>query len=475
MKELDDALSRCMRCGFCQEVCPVYGQTFREADVARGKLALLQDLGRELTRDAAGVDERLNRCLLCTSCESICPPGVGIAEIFLRARAAITAYRGLGFVKRLIFRLVLPRPRLFGLLARLGAMYQDAVLRPESRTVGTSSAPLLKPLLGPRHVPSLPARGFTASSGRMLEPSGRSGLKVLYFPGCVPDRLFPQISEATLKILRHHGAGVVMPEGLVCCGMPALASGDRRGFLGLLGRNLERMALDFDCLVTSCATCASAIRETWPRYRGAFSGHGLETVDRLSERTFDLSSFLVNVLRADFPDRRGVPEPGGGGGAPRRRLTYHDPCHLRRALNVAEEPRRILKSLPDWEYLEMPEADRCCGSGGSFTLLHPDISESIGVRKRTNITSVSPDAVATTCPACMIQLMDMLSRSGDRIEVRHLAELYAESLESTAEPGEGMWAEYLREPRPRPRPARAEPPQHPDPPGGGTPADRSRH
>jgi glycolate oxidase iron-sulfur subunit len=452
MRELDDSLSRCMRCGFCQEVCPVYGQTFREGDVARGKLALLQDLGRELIRDPKAVDERLNRCLLCSSCESICPPGVGITEIFLRARAAITAYRGLGIVKRAIFRLVLPRPRLFGLLARLGAMYQGIFLKPASAVLKTSTMPVLKPIVGPRHVPSFPPEGFSASRTRILEPSGRSGLKVAYFPGCVPDRLFPGISEATLDVLHHHGVGVVMPEGLCCCGIPLAASGDRKGFLDLIARNVESLACDFDWLVTACATCASTIKETWPRFRGAFSGHRLEMIDRLSERASDLSHFLVNVVKADFPDRqadareagpsatvRGSDAVGAAsinasghsgsqGATRRRRVTYHDPCHLRRALKVYEEPRRILKFLPGWEYVEMPEAARCCGSGGSFTLLHPDVSESIGTRKRGNIVSVDPDVVATSCPACMIQLMDMLSRNGDAVEVRHFAELYAESL-----------------------------------------------
>ncbi|MDR1314523.1 MAG: (Fe-S)-binding protein, partial [Deltaproteobacteria bacterium] len=499
MNELGDSLSSCMRCGFCQEVCPVYGQSFREADLARGKLALLQDLGRELTSDAAAVDDRLNRCLLCGSCESVCPPGVGITEVFLRARAALTAYLGLGPAKRAIFRLVLPRPRLFSLLARLGAAFQGLFLKPESKMLGTYSMPLLEPLAGPRHVPGLPAKGFTASRGRILEPAGKSGLKALYFPGCVPDRLFPGVSEAALKVLKRHGVGVVMPQGLACCGIPAAASGDRKGFIGLLGHNLERLALDFDFLVTACATCASTIRETWPRFKAPFSGNKLELVERLSSRTYDLSSFLVNVVKADFPDRQGAAAgaaasaggpsgPAGGrggfsaaedpasaysppsvseaagsvaegssvegagrgangfplagdGGSPARarprRVTYHDPCHLRRAMKVIEEPRKILKSLPGWEYVEMPEAGRCCGSGGSFSVLHPDLSEGIGMRKRGNIASVSPDVVATSCPACMIQLTDMLSRRGDGVAVKHFVELYAESLDEQGD-GEGL-------------------------------------
>ena len=76
----------------------------------------------------------------------------------------------------------------------------------------------------------------------------------------------------------------------------------------------------------------------------------------------------------------------------------------------------------------MPEADRCCGSGGSFTLAHYDLSKKIGQRKRDNIVSVKPDLVAAACPACMMQIMDMLSRNGDDIPVKHVAELYADSL-----------------------------------------------
>jgi glycolate oxidase iron-sulfur subunit len=513
MRELDDLIARCMRCGFCQEVCPVYGQTFREADVARGKIALLRDLGRELIRDAGAVDERLNRCLLCSSCESICPPGVGITEIFLRARAAITAYRGLGPVKRLIFRALLPRPRLFNRLTQVAALYQDIFLKPESPRLGTSSLPVFRPVTGGRHVPSLPREPFSLRKGRILEPAGKSGLKALYFPGCVPDKLFPRLSDASLKVLRRHGVGAVMPEGLACCGIPLAASGDRKGFLRLLDHNLERLALDFDCLVTSCATCASTIRDAWPRYRAYFTGHKRDMLDRLEEKTYDMTSFLVNVLKVDFPDRQaeaqaaaaipaasrdaadrtagrgdaaarsagpgdlgftaadearpaaagepegqaagsgGAPPPAGRAqppaGAPLRRVTYHDPCHLRRAMKVFEEPRRILRSLSGTVYAEMPEAERCCGNGGSFSLLHYDVSRSIGQRKRDNIVSVSPDIVATSCPACMIQLMDVLSRNGDQADVRHVIELYAESLGEELGEAPGGEAPGLREARDR--------------------------
>jgi glycolate oxidase iron-sulfur subunit len=417
VKELDDLLIKCMRCGFCQSVCPVYATTFREADVTRGKIALLEDLAYELTADADNVNDRLNRCLLCGSCESNCPSGVNIMDIFLRARAIVAGYKGLGTIKKLVFRTVLPRPRLFNFLIGISSVFQGPFLRRASDKVGTKTAPILNPFLGRRHIPSLPGQAFTAKHGTIDEP-GAKGVVAL-FPGCVPDKIFTSVTEATLKILKHHGVGVFMPAELVCCAIPALASGDMGAFKTLTAQNLEALGRKrFDHLVTPCATCASNIKENWHRFRESFDPKVRPLIDELHSKTMDITSYLVNVLKADL-------QPASGGS---RVVTYHDACHLKKGLGVSAEPRAILKSIPGLSYKEMPEADRCCGNGGSFNLFNYELSKKIGQVKRDNIVSVKPDVVATGCPACTLQIMDLLSQNGDQIEVRHVAELYADSL-----------------------------------------------
>ena len=110
------------------------------------------------------------------------------------------------------------------------------------------------------------------------------------------------------------------------------------------------------------------------------------------------------------------------------RLTYHDPCHLKKSLGVAAQPRALLRANPGYDLQEMAEADWCCGMGGSFNLQHYDISASIGRRKRDNIVNSGCQVVATGCPACMLQITDMLSRAGDRVQVKHAIEIYAEGL-----------------------------------------------
>ena len=129
LMKLDDKLCDCMRCGLCQAVCPVFGATMKEADVSRGKLALLDNLAHEMIKDVDAVDEKLNRCLLCGSCQANCPSGVKILDIFMEARKVIVDYRGLNPIKKLVVRQLLTHPDLFTAAMRAAAPFQGVVMR----------------------------------------------------------------------------------------------------------------------------------------------------------------------------------------------------------------------------------------------------------------------------------------------------------------------------------------------------------
>lgn len=417
--EIDDLLVSCMRCGFCMSVCPVFGATMKEADVTRGKIALLENLAHEMISDSKGVNEKLNRCLLCGSCQANCPSGVRIMDIFLRARSIVIGYMGLPPVKKFIFRALLVRPKLFNALLDLSGKFQGLFLKDASTVVGTSCAPLLTSIIGDRHFPSLAKESFHSKEPSLDTPAGKSGLKVAFFPGCVSDKLFPNVAEAAITVFEKHGVGVFMPEGQACCGIPALASGDRASYDKLLKHNLTLFAAgSFDYLVTPCATCTATIKEIWPKLTERYNAAEREQIAKLHDKTLDITQFLVDVLKVELP------APGKSG----TRITYHDSCHMKKSLGVTAQPRKILDSLPGCQLVEMPESDRCCGSGGSFTLAHYDLSKQIGQRKRDNIVSVKPDMVAVGCPACMMQIMDMLSQNNDNIPVKHIIELYADTL-----------------------------------------------
>lgn len=417
LKELDDQLVGCMRCGMCQAVCPLFAQTGKESDVTRGKLALLDGLASEMLKDPEGVNEKLNRCLLCGTCQANCPSGVKILDIFIKARAIMTGYFGLSPVKKAIFRGMLVNPKLFNHLLSFGSKFQGLFTKKADDMLGSSCARFQAPVIGDRHFKGLASKPLHKIVPELDTPAGKSGKKVAIFVGCVIDKIYPNVGEATLKVLEHHGVGVFMPAGQACCGIPTISSGDTSSFDKLVEENLTLFEKgEFDYLITSCATCTSTIKELWPSMYQGSSANRMKLRD-LAARTMDISEFLVDVL--------GV-EPAKVGG--NKTVTYHDPCHLKNSLGVTAQPRTIIKASSGCEYKEMAEAGTCCGSGGSFNIAHYDLSKKIGDRKAENIVNSGASVVATSCPACMMQITDMLSQKKAGVNVKHVMELYAEGL-----------------------------------------------
>lgn len=413
-KELDDQLVGCMRCGMCQAVCPIFAQTGREADVTRGKLALLDGLAREMLTDAEGVNEKLNRCLLCGTCQANCPSGVKIMDIFLKARAIMTGYFGLSPVKRAIFRGMLQNPKLFNALTGMGAKFQGLFTKKVDDMLGSSCARFNAPVIGDRHFRGLAEKPLHKIVPELDTPAGKSGIRVALYVGCVIDKIFPHVGQSIIDVLTRHGVGIYMPSGQACCGIPALSSGDTETFDTLVAMNVQRMGEgEFDYLVTGCATCTSTIKELWPRM---FTGPSALKYDIgvIERKTMDISQFLVDILKLEPKG-----QPGG------RTVTYHDPCHLKNSLGITAQPRTLIKAA-GCGFKEMAEAGVCCGCGGSFNIAYYEMSKKIGSRKADNIMASGADTVATSCPACMLQITDMLSQKKAGIDVKHVIELYAD-------------------------------------------------
>ena len=367
LQELEDQLAVCMRCGLCQSVCPLFAETGREADVARGKLALLDGLSQEMFKNPQGVSERLNRCLLCGSCAANCPSGVRVLDIFIKARAILSGYMGLSPVKKAIFRGLLAKPDLFNQLLNLGTKFQGIFIKPVDGLLGSSCSRFLSPVLRGRHFKPLAATPLHRQVPSLDLDAAPGRPKVAFFVGCLIDKIFPQIGHSVLSVLEHHGVGVFLPPDQGCCGIPALSSGDTNTFHQLVRHNLERFrAQSFDYLVTACATCTSTMNKIWPlMFQDATQAEKAE-ISFLVEKTLDISQFLV--------DKLGITDLGGEISGTPVPVTYHDPCHLKKSLGVAAQPRALLQANPGLRLQEMAESDWCCGCGGSFNLQNYEIS-----------------------------------------------------------------------------------------------------
>ncbi|MCU0598874.1 MAG: (Fe-S)-binding protein [Desulfobacterales bacterium] len=422
MKSLEERVQQCNRCGMCQSVCPLYAATGHEKDVARGKLQMLDGLMREMFQNPGGVSARINHCLLCGSCEAGCPRQVSVMEIFLTARAIITAYQGLSKVKKFFFRRIMAHPDLFDRLMEWGAGVQYLFMKPLGKTPASCSQ-LVSPILSNRNLVAIAKVPFHQKLLHAGKSSPSNGPKVAFFVGCLLDKLFPETAQTIIKILGHHGANVIIPKNQGCCGIPMMAAGDRESFNQLVDHHIRLLnAEEFDYLVTGCATCTATIKKIWPSMAEAKSFPGKESLIGLAEKTMDISEFLVNVMGVS-------PRPNSRNNQiSKSEATYHDPCHLRKTLKIYKEPRILIQASSKYQLKEMSEAETCCGMGGSFNLRHYKTSTEIGLKKIDHIKASGATVVATACPACMVQISDMMAKTKTAINVRHVVEIYSDGL-----------------------------------------------
>ena len=229
---------------------------------------------------------------------------------------------------------------------------------------------------------------------------------------CLVDMMRPNIGFAALTLLEAAGCVVVVPQGQTCCGQPGWNSGDRNAAKALA----EKLIAEFeDCpwVVAPSGSCAGMIRTHYPdlfRDSPAMLGR----VRALSERTYELSDFLVNIARV-----QGVPGRFEG------TVTYHDACSGLRELGVKTQPRALLGMLPGLELKEMNACETCCGFGGAFAVKFGDISTQMADTKCDNIASSGADAVVLGDLGCMLNIEGRLRKRGDATRVLHVAEVLA--------------------------------------------------
>jgi L-lactate dehydrogenase complex protein LldE len=234
------------------------------------------------------------------------------------------------------------------------------------------------------------------------------------------DTLYPDVGDAAVELLERHGAEVVVPTGQTCCGQPPFNSGYRtearrvaRGLLDVFGPLVERG--EVDAVVAPSGSCVAMVRH---QYAGLIERNApLEVRERLrvlSERVYELTEYLVEVLGVDSTD---VVFAG--------RLTYHPCCHLLRELQVDAAPRRLIAAVRGADAVPLGGAEECCGFGGLFALKNAAVSTAMGERKVRHIERSGADLVVVNDVSCMTHINGLLGRSGARCRAVHIAELLA--------------------------------------------------
>jgi len=240
-------------------------------------------------------------------------------------------------------------------------------------------------------------------------------MRVGYFIGCATDYVFPHVGKHAIDYLTRNGVEVVVPGEQGCCGAPVyLGAGDFDTGRKMADTNVKAFH-DVDYVVCGCATCTSAMKD-YAEFLADTPGRK-EAYTRFADKLKDITEFLVDGLELPTSAYRAAPE------ARSKKITWHDPCHLNRYLGITEQPRQILKSMPDAEFIEMTRPDWCCGMAGTFSINYYDLSKSIADKKMETVGETGADIVATACPGCQIQLMDNAIRHGLPVKVMHIMEL----------------------------------------------------
>lgn len=398
----DDLLSDCVHCGFCLPTCPTYSLWGEEMDSPRGRIYLMELASSgDIPIDDVFVTH-MDRCLGCMACVTSCPSGVQYDKLITATRPQIernhprtAADR---WFRRLVFALF-PYPRRLRAAALLGIAYQrlriGALLR-RSGLFARLPARLqaLEGLLPEvslsdlqRRLPSHVAPRRLAGEAAAPTPVRRVGMVT----GCVQSVYFGDVNAATARVLAMEGCEVVIPSEQGCCGALMEHAGEEDSALAYARRMIATMEqADVDTVVINAAGCGSTLKEY---------GHLLRDEPAWAERA---SAFSAKVR--DISEIIDELEPRAPRHAIPAQVAYHDACHLSHAQGVRQQPRSVLREIPELELVELSEPDICCGSAGIYNLLQPEAASDLGVRKAATVAAVAPDALVTSNPGCLLQL-----------------------------------------------------------------------
>jgi len=381
-------LQKCVRCGSCKAFCPTYDEDLTEPMGARGRLMLLRGLMSRQLKPSPLLNDRIFSCILCGSCENLCPLQVSITEAIYHGRRLLSHSDRRRWYLRMLIRFAVQRPMLSFRIARV-LQYMGLSLQRIPAISGAMPFNIT--------IPDAPLR----DEHRVYKPERKIG-RVAIFTGCSINFLFPHLGASLINVLLHLGYEVILPSGEVCCGVPLRSLGFEDKATEMAEKNYHIFSrLNVEAVLSLCPTCILSIKNQYP----GLIGKGLDNA-------VDISSFLLDRLKPQdlFPIRS------------LKTVTFHDPCHLKYPFGIEREPRDMIR-LTGVELVEA-EGKGCCGFGGVFSLQFRELSRGLLKKRSDAYTRTGAGAVITSCPGCMLQLSSGLKD----MQVLHIIELLEEAV-----------------------------------------------
>jgi glycolate oxidase iron-sulfur subunit len=385
-------LAACVSCGLCLPHCPTYRVTGEESASPRGRIAAMRATHANDTPPGPEFREFMDLCVQCRGCEVACPSSVPFGRLMEGARHTLALETAYVPRRRRFAYAVLGHHRLLLAATTAGAVLERFHLLPSR--LGLPRLPLSRSRLRPRQT--------AGDGGRAQETAGTTDAWL--FTGCVMDAWMRPTHAAALRVMESTGAGVSLPgSGADCCGALHLHAGLHEQAQILASRVVASMPGDAPVVVDS-AGCGAAMKD----YHALL---GTPEARRFSGRVLDVHEWV-----AGRTDRLPVAKRRLDGA-----VAVQDPCHLRHVQRAHQHVRTVLSRYAD--LVELDDEGLCCGAGGAYAGLHPDMANEIRARKVAAIAATGAPVVASANPGCIVHL------AGAGLDVRHPMDIVAWSID----------------------------------------------
>ena len=401
-KTSETIIRKCVHCGMCNATCPTYGISGDELEGPRGRIYLIKDMLENNKPANKKIAQHIDSCLSCYSCMTTCPSGVNYMHLIDHGRNHVEETYKRPLIERTlrnILSFVLPKPKIFLTLAIL-----TKFIKPLSFLLPRFLKNSLD--LMPDKIPSKKIK-----TQKIYSPqNGKNVSRVALLIGCVQRVISPEINEATIRLLNRHNVEVVVMPDIECCGSLNHHLGKKEKAKTSFVKNIESWHNEYlsnglDAIISNTSGCGTTLKD----YGHIFKNDNKmkKKAKKISELTKDITEYLDENLKLNINKSK----------EKKYKIAYHSACSMQHGQKIHDQPKQLISDTGN-EVLDIPDGHLCCGSAGTYNILHQKMAKSLLRNKIKNIEKIEPDFISTGNVGCMTQIS-----TGTRIPIIHTVEL----------------------------------------------------
>ena len=401
-KSSEQIIRKCVHCGMCNATCPTYKVLGDELDGPRGRIYLIKDMLENNKPANEKIVKHIDRCLSCYACMTTCPSGVNYMHLIDHGRNHVERTYKRPFFQKLFreaLSIVLPRPKLFKVLTfftKIIIAFKFLLPKFIKNSLSLIPRKINKKRFKDQKI-------YKSTTGKTIS-------RVALLTGCVQRVLTPEINDATIEVLNRHSVEVVVIHEIECCGSLNHHLGKEDKAHKSFKENInywydEYLNNGLDAILSNTSGCGTTLKDYGFIFRD--DPEFKKKAKKISELSKDISEFLLNNLKLNYVNNN----------EKKYKIAYHSACSMQHGQKVHNEPIELLKKTGN-SIFEIPDGHLCCGSAGTYNILHQEIAKKLLHEKVDNIKKVSPDFISTGNIGCITQIS-----SGTKIPIIHTVEV----------------------------------------------------